>query len=432
MPTDQGRKYSSPAVRDDGLTRHDLYELVWSEPMLKLAARFDVSSSYLARVCARMNVPRPERGYWAKLAVNKAPEKPALPSARPGDELIWVRGGGARSVERPLPIPPGPRPRSRMRRTSTKRTGHPLVRGAKELFEAGRLSRDGGYLKPSKRLLLDLVVSPTGLDKALKLADRLYSALEHQGHQVLIAPNHESFQRASVDERDDPGSVRSFHNLWSPMRCTVVYVGTVAIGLTIIELAEEATALYVDGEYVRQRDYVASGHGGGRFRHSWSTKKQFPTGRLCLQAYSPYPGVKWVRQWRGAKGRSLSQQVTAIAEALEREACVIAALVEDAEKKANIERQRLDEQFERWRQEEAERKAKQALDDSRKDLLEIIDNWSQAARMEQFFRDAEQRLDQLPADDKTRLTERLRLARDLVGSVDPLDYFLAWKSPAER
>jgi len=32
------------------LTREQLYELVWSEPMLKVAARYNVSSIYMARV----------------------------------------------------------------------------------------------------------------------------------------------------------------------------------------------------------------------------------------------------------------------------------------------------------------------------------------------------------------------------------------------
>lgn len=78
---------------EQSITREALYKLVWSEPMLKIAARFGVSSSYLARVCTLLNVPRPERGYWAKLAVGKAPRQPALPDARPGDELFWSRGG---------------------------------------------------------------------------------------------------------------------------------------------------------------------------------------------------------------------------------------------------------------------------------------------------------------------------------------------------
>ena len=63
-PNDEASK---PAL--DSVSREELYELAWAEPMLALAKKFGVSSSYMARVCTRLNVPRPERGYWAKLAV---------------------------------------------------------------------------------------------------------------------------------------------------------------------------------------------------------------------------------------------------------------------------------------------------------------------------------------------------------------------------
>lgn len=55
------------------VSREELYELVWSIPMTKVAEKFSVSGSYMARVCSVLNVPHPERGYWAKLEVGKAP-----------------------------------------------------------------------------------------------------------------------------------------------------------------------------------------------------------------------------------------------------------------------------------------------------------------------------------------------------------------------
>ncbi len=54
------------------ISREELYELVWSAPMTKVGEKFKLSGSYMARVCATLRVPRPERGYWAKLAVGKA------------------------------------------------------------------------------------------------------------------------------------------------------------------------------------------------------------------------------------------------------------------------------------------------------------------------------------------------------------------------
>ncbi len=65
------------------VTRKQLYDLVWAEPMKKVAEYFNVSSSYLARVCMKLDIPRPQRGYWAKLAVDKKVDQPPLPHLQP-------------------------------------------------------------------------------------------------------------------------------------------------------------------------------------------------------------------------------------------------------------------------------------------------------------------------------------------------------------
>jgi hypothetical protein len=36
----------------------------------------------------------------------------------------------------------------------------------------------------------------------------------------------------------------------------VAYIGTVPIGLTIIEMSEEVEARYIKGKYTREADYV--------------------------------------------------------------------------------------------------------------------------------------------------------------------------------
>ena len=47
--------------------RQTLYDETWSEPLTKLAKRYGVTDVALAKVCKKLNVPRPGRGYWAKL-----------------------------------------------------------------------------------------------------------------------------------------------------------------------------------------------------------------------------------------------------------------------------------------------------------------------------------------------------------------------------
>ena len=238
-----------------------------------------------------------------------------------------------------------------------------------------------------------------------------------------------------MDEHEEPRKSREdhyFNRLWSPCRCTVVYVGTVAIGLTIIEMAEEVEVRYVDGKYIREQDYIPPKR--SRYAHelTWTTKKDYPTGRLCLQAYAPYPRAHWVKRWQETKKRDLGSQIKTIIKELKEAAVVIARLVEEGERQAEIERKEWEAKQEMWRREEEERRAAQALKESREELLQIIERWGRATRIEQFFRDAEQRATGLGDDERLRLLERLKLARDMVGSVDALDRFLAWKAPDER
>jgi hypothetical protein len=133
------------------LSREELYALVWVEPMLKVAARFGVSSSYMARVCSQLQVPRPERGYWAKLEVGKAPATPALPQLHPGAPTIWIKGGQLDMGSSPLPVPPEALAKTAKPARVVRQLGeHALIEGARAHFESGRLSYEGEYLKPAK------------------------------------------------------------------------------------------------------------------------------------------------------------------------------------------------------------------------------------------------------------------------------------------
>lgn len=67
------------------LDRSALFQLVWSEPVEKLAKRWGMSDRGLAKACARLKVPVPPRGYWAKRQHGYSPRRPALPALRPGE-----------------------------------------------------------------------------------------------------------------------------------------------------------------------------------------------------------------------------------------------------------------------------------------------------------------------------------------------------------
>lgn len=48
-------------------TRKELYDLVWTTPMVQLAKEFGLSDNGLKKKCEKHNIPRPPQGYWVKL-----------------------------------------------------------------------------------------------------------------------------------------------------------------------------------------------------------------------------------------------------------------------------------------------------------------------------------------------------------------------------
>jgi hypothetical protein len=272
------------------------------------------------------------------------------------------------------------------------------------------------------------------LEHALAFANQLFLELEQHGHHVVIAPHGQHFHRAAIEDREDPPKREHGYrhqSFWSPMRCTVVYVGTVAIGLTVIEMSESALARYVNGEYVRESEYVAPKKRYG-VDQSWTTTIDFATKRLCLQAYSPYPGAGWIRNWKEVKGENLTKLIPSIIQELKQAANEISRLVAEAELRAEAERKQWEIERQRRLKEEAERRAATALKESKADLLQFIARWAEARNIERFLSEVEEDLSKLDPAIRQELLDRLQAARKLFDEGSALEHLKLWKTPQER
>jgi len=69
------------------LTRSQLHEAVWATPIMHLAARFGISGNGLSKICARLDVPCPPRGWCAKKAAGHTLKIPASAEAEAGIPL---------------------------------------------------------------------------------------------------------------------------------------------------------------------------------------------------------------------------------------------------------------------------------------------------------------------------------------------------------
>ena len=86
------------------LQRNELFEMVWREPLSKIASRLGISGVGLAKACKRHNIPVPPRGYWAKLQHGKRVWRiPALPPAPDGKDEVRIQP--PTRIEAPTDLP---------------------------------------------------------------------------------------------------------------------------------------------------------------------------------------------------------------------------------------------------------------------------------------------------------------------------------------
>jgi hypothetical protein len=282
-------------------------------------------------------------------------------------------------------------------------------------------------------VLVHINSSKAGLDKALAFANDLFNALESKGHRVLFAAD-ERLTWIGLDLQGQPLKAHDYYHsgLWAPHRATVVYVGAIAVGLAIVEVPEKVVLRHVNGQYIRDADYNPPKARRGYIDRTWTTTKDLPSGRLRLIAYSPYRGVSWDTQWEEDRKSPLSKRLPSIVKEIGVAAVALVPKLEEAERQAEIRRQEWLAEQKRHEEEEDRRRTEQSVRDSRTQLSEIIQAWGRVINLERFFQGVSDRAQYLPQEEREAVLERLRLAREFAGTQDPLDHFMAWKTPFER
>ncbi len=166
------------------LTREALYDLVWTTPLSTLAQRWGLSRNGLAKICDRLLVPYPGRGYWNA----RRAERPPLPPAPPGSEVALD-----------LSVRPD-RPRRARTRLTPEARREQLMETA-----AAIIGREGLHAATMKRIARDAGLSeaqahnhfPRRTDLLVALARRELSAMNDE-RQAEIERGHDNLTRVTL------------------------------------------------------------------------------------------------------------------------------------------------------------------------------------------------------------------------------------------
>ena len=375
------------------LTRDALHELVWSQPISRLAAEYGISDVALAKICKKASIPTPPRGYWAKLAAGARPKRTRLPRAVPGQletvtfttrPKVDSATAPTAEVERP-PSPPIQVPETLEHPHALIVMSAPILRRAKPL--------DDGRVDCSKVRCMDIRVAPATLERALILMDALTKALETRSIQVEVAaPTEVGVWKPSVI-----GERRT-------LSITTALVEGERIPFCLEELVESTDLRRIDPEWWRRPE--------GRYRRR-------PTGKLRLRlrdeidAYRCAVGAR--KTWGDSATRRVELSLNAFVDGLHD----AAAAAKVARVRAEQHRREQEERERRRRAEEAERRA---AEERKKQIEEEVPCWRLAQDIRAFVGEARRIIHEggcelVPGD---ALEKRLQAYEAHADSIDPL------------
>jgi hypothetical protein len=171
------------------LIRTELYELVWSVPMTRVAKRLGISDVGLAKACRRAGIPVPERGYWAKSRHGKKVQRKPLPPVRShGQETIVIVPPELKPPLPKLELPPEVQrqveqesaPERRIQVTKTLSNPYPIIgawleqeRRARDAWRASDLNWPRQYAKSIEK-------------RRLRILSTLFKELEKRGFKPTV------------------------------------------------------------------------------------------------------------------------------------------------------------------------------------------------------------------------------------------------------
>jgi hypothetical protein len=162
------------------LRRETLYREVWERPISKVAKNYGLSDRGLAKICVRLAVPTPPRGYWAKFESGQKPCIPALPEATGRvEEVVDIRTPSPRSEADLIPEPV-------VLVADNLRGIHPLVKATQADLAEGHVDTHG-RLHGWKQQGLDVRVSKSQVTRALRILNALVRKLEEMGLAVEVS-----------------------------------------------------------------------------------------------------------------------------------------------------------------------------------------------------------------------------------------------------
>ncbi|HPM10513.1 MAG TPA: hypothetical protein PK941_08740 [Paludibacter sp.] len=174
------------------LTRKELYQMVWSKPVTKWSKEFGLSDVGFAKICKKMKVPLPRRGYWAMVQKGlKIPQPPLKPIHDSKQSVIEIRKRTLESVESRSTEESDPLvlfeklPENKIIVPERLHSPHPLIKTTEALLKSRGVDKYGRIMN-HRLSCLNVRVSKVLLPRVLRIMDTITKELEKREMKIFI------------------------------------------------------------------------------------------------------------------------------------------------------------------------------------------------------------------------------------------------------
>lgn len=175
------------------LTREELYETVWSEPVSRLAQKYALSGNGLKKLCGRAGVQVPPVGYWQQKAHGKAPERPLLAAVpekfiEPIAVPVWSPDlePPPRSSDVEVLVTQEESAEHRVEVPDQLRNPHRLVHHTGNVLKAAKPDEAGIVRSPWSERCLDISVAKGNVLRGLRIVNAMARAIEARGWSIKL------------------------------------------------------------------------------------------------------------------------------------------------------------------------------------------------------------------------------------------------------
>jgi hypothetical protein len=183
------------SMEKNTITRQELYDMVWKEPVTVISRRLNIPYSHLRKICNELNVPTPLNGHWSKLQFGKSVEIIELPQDYQGEIEIKLDTQDEDIIRPELLTLHKTSAVEFIRKDKTLQLKVPkkltdpdnlVVTAHKDLLEhPHRWYNRNGMLRTSSKEL-KMRVAPVSINRALCFMDTLIKLLRARGHNLIV------------------------------------------------------------------------------------------------------------------------------------------------------------------------------------------------------------------------------------------------------